>query len=29
MGPDQIAHRVATKLREYVTKLEKGEGAQP
>jgi hypothetical protein len=29
MSPDQIAHRVATKLREYVTKLEKGEGSQP
>jgi hypothetical protein len=29
MSPDQIAHHVATQLREYVTKLEKGEGSQP
>jgi hypothetical protein len=29
MSPDQIAHRVATKLREYVTNLEKGAGSQP
>ncbi len=29
MTPDQIAQRVATKLREYVAELEKKEGAKP